>query len=1280
MPTDNTQIFAATVAQNNLATEEQVAECLEALKAARASGDEETDLGKIMLEKGYLTEEQAEAVYDALEKMGQGPQGPQAAAPKKLPKDFGQYEIQEKIGRGGMGMVYKAKQVSLNRLVAIKILAPRLAASKNYVDRFLREARSAAALQHPNIVGALDVGEEQGFYFFAMEYLEGQTLAARLKREGPLSEKETVRVGTDVAKGLVHAHQSSLIHRDIKPENLMQSGDGLVKVMDFGLAKSTEGEAGMDLTVAGRSMLTPYYASIEQIRGQTDIDIRSDIYSLGATLYHLVTGKFPFPGETAGEVMLKHSEQPAPDARAERPELSVGFSKVLMKCMAKDPAERYAEPQALLDDLEAVAEGRPPVAATEAITAQAATRSSRAAQPREAKRTTRPTKAAREPKKGKPKKGKPAVLIVAAAIFGVLVIGGVIHLTRSDDTGGSKSTRGPTGKSGRPKTTVPRKTVSRAERMFRLAQKYAGENPDDLNKILKAYELVLDQKPKGKLKAQVDAAIAACKADQVAAEELGKIELEAETLMGHQKYAEALAAFDQVSEEARQTALCQRRMPEIRRQITTRSETEVTGLRAEAAAEAAEGVYYKAKALYEKALAAAMPEARGELQKAVEEMAALEAKRMAVVEAEQAQEEQRAFVATRKRLYGLIGSRKYAEAEAACEQEAGEARSDVVKECIAGFQKDVALLKAFWQESHNYVAGIVGSTVLIQKQFGQIAKVEAGTVFLKTKDAEVEFKIDELPLAKVREFVSKGAKEEIQAAAYAGLGLVYLYEDDPADALKFLEQAQKSGADVAAALARAEAIKKERSEAEAKAAFQALLAKFGEKEWNDASKLFAQFEKSFADTSFAAGQSEKLKEIRAEAAAYAALEKLRGAARAKRQDEALKHSKALLDQYTQSQVVATNRDEIDKILAWAESGDISPGLFAARKARISKDGKVELFYDFEVPSEFSGDFAPMGSVSPYNGIMYFGYYQGSASGRGCHFRYLFHGDFDLKFQVRFIGQSRHLVIKAYGDHIILDGASAAYRKEMVGRAILADILQTNPNPFQWNRRMNDVQVIRKGGQGGVMVNEAVAYKWKSDERVGQIGILNAMTGPRGGGPAAIDNLHIKGTLDVSTQRDLTRQAALVESVKRASPKRGGFFMEFFSDSKYRRRVAAEINLPFYCNRYTVRGKEGLPPEKYSVRSTGYLLAPAAGTYTFSFETRFTGIATVIIDEKLKFSANDSNWKSQSWELSAGLHKMAVEYVHKQGEPAMRMSISSNVAGHQNLAYGSYLFYDERVMK
>jgi len=1275
MPADNTQIFAATVTQNNLATKDQVAECLEALKAARASGDGETDLGKVMIEKGYLTEEQVKAVCDALEKVRQGPQGPQAAPPKKLPKDFGQYEILEKIGQGGMGMVYKAKQVSLNRLVAIKILAPRLAASKNYVDRFLREARSAAALQHPNIVGALDVGEEQGFYFFAMEYLEGQTLAARLKKEGPFSEKEAIHVGLEVAKALVHAHQSSLIHRDIKPENLMQAAGGQVKVMDFGLAKSTDQDASMDLTVAGRSMLTPYYASLEQIRGQKDVDIRSDIYSLGATLYHLATGKFPFPGETAGEVMLKHSEQPAPDPRGERPELSVGFSKVLMKCMAKEPGDRYAAPQALLDDLQAVAEGRPAAAATEAITAQAATRTSRAAQPREAKRTARPTKTTRETKKG-----KSVVPFVAAAVFAGLILGGVLYLTRTKDSGSGEPKKGPTTKSGQPKTTVPERLVSRAERMFKLARKYAGENPEDLDKILKAYGLVLEQKPTGELKAQLGAAIAECKADQAAAEELGKIELEAETLMGHQKYAVALAAFDQVPGEARQTALYQRRMPEIRRQITTRSETEVTRLRAEAAAAAGDGVYYRAKDLYEEALAAAMPEARGDLQNAVEKMAELEAKRMATIHAEQAQEEARAFVAARQRLYGLIANRKYAEAEAACKQETAKAESDEVKESIAGFRKDLDRLKAFWQESHQYLAGTVGSTVLIEKQFGQVAKVEPGAIFLKTKEEELEFKIDALPLAKVREFVSKGAKEEDHADAYAGLGLVYLYEDDPADALKFLEQAQKAGADVAAALARAEAIKSERSEAGAKAAFEALLAKFGEKEWVEVSKLFAEFEKNFAGTSFTAGQSEKLKEIRAEAAAYAALEKLRGAARAKRQDEAQKHTKALLEQYTQSQVVATNRDEIEKILAWAESGDISPGLFGARKARISKDGKVELLYDFEVPSEFSGDFVPMGSVSPYNGVIHFGYYQGSAAGRGWYFRYLFHGDFDLKFQVRFFGQSRHLVIKAYGDYIILDGASAAYRKEMVSRDILADILQTNPNQFKWKGGMNDVQVIRKGSQGVVMVNDTLAYKWKSAETVGQIGLLNAMTGPRGGGPAAIDNLHMKGTLDVSTQRDLTRQAALVESVKKASPKRGGLFMEYFSDSKYRKRVTAEISLPFACNRYTVRGKEGLPAEKYAVRWTGYLLAPAAGTYTFSFETRFTGIATVIIDEKLKFSANDSNWKSESWELSAGLHEMTVEYAHKQGEPAMRMNMSSNVAGHQNLTYGYYLFYDERVMK
>ena len=200
----------------------------------------------------------------------------------------GGFELLARIGKGGMGAVYKARQISLDRLVALKILPRSLAKQKDFVTRFMREARAAGQLQHSNIVGGIDVGEADGYHYFAMEYVEGETAGAMISREGTLDGETTLRMLTDVAKGLAHAHENGLIHRDVKPSNMLIEKSGRVKLCDLGLARSTQEDSS--LTQTGTAMGTPYYMSPEQIAGKHDIDARTDIYSLGAVGYHLLAG------------------------------------------------------------------------------------------------------------------------------------------------------------------------------------------------------------------------------------------------------------------------------------------------------------------------------------------------------------------------------------------------------------------------------------------------------------------------------------------------------------------------------------------------------------------------------------------------------------------------------------------------------------------------------------------------------------------------------------------------------------------------------------------------------------------------------------------------------------------------------------------------------------------------------------------------------------------------------------------------------------------------------
>ncbi len=262
---------------------------------------------------------------------------------------FGAYEVLEELGSGGMGRVYRAKNLSLDRIVALKTLAPRFSADQEFVQRFQKEARAAARLNHPNIVQIYDFGCEEGVYFLAMEYVDGQSLRTLLKRFR-FKERDALLVVRHAVAALAVAHAEGIIHRDIKPDNLMLTAKGdKLKLVDLGIAKRIGEDHG--LTQTGQAVGTPEYISPEQIRGAKDIDARADIYSLGATFFQLVTGHAPFKGTSGAMVMSMHLTEPLPDPRTYEPSLSEGLCRVLRKMMAKDRGERYPDVLALDRDL-----------------------------------------------------------------------------------------------------------------------------------------------------------------------------------------------------------------------------------------------------------------------------------------------------------------------------------------------------------------------------------------------------------------------------------------------------------------------------------------------------------------------------------------------------------------------------------------------------------------------------------------------------------------------------------------------------------------------------------------------------------------------------------------------------------------------------------------------------------------------------------------------------------------------------------------------------------------
>ncbi|HIJ51955.1 MAG TPA: serine/threonine protein kinase [Planctomycetes bacterium] len=343
-------VFGKMAVEQGLCTDEELRASLDELKSRRKVNP--VMLRDIMVDLDYITDNQAQRLKASLKE--------HKDAAHRIPG----YKILGKLGSGAMAIVYKARQLSLNRMVAIKVLPKRFSENPEYVERFYKEGQAAAKLNHTNIVQAFDVGEAGGYNYFVMEYVEGKTLYDDLSAGKVFPEKEAVEIVVQVAHALAHAHACGLIHRDVKPKNIMIGTAGKVKLADMGLARETADIKAAE-SEAGKAYGTPYYIAPEQIRGEIDIDGRADIYGLGATFYHMVTGRVPFMADDPADVMRKHLREKLVPPDHINTSLSAGISEVIEIMMAKNKKNRYTNIEELLTDLEAIRDGKPPIRARE---------------------------------------------------------------------------------------------------------------------------------------------------------------------------------------------------------------------------------------------------------------------------------------------------------------------------------------------------------------------------------------------------------------------------------------------------------------------------------------------------------------------------------------------------------------------------------------------------------------------------------------------------------------------------------------------------------------------------------------------------------------------------------------------------------------------------------------------------------------------------------------------------------------------------------------------------
>lgn len=411
------------------------------------------------------------------------------------------YKILEKIGSGGMGTVYRAVQLSMSRDVALKVLYHRYSQDENFVKRFIREARSAGGLNHSNIVRVYDVGHEGGFYYMSQEFVQGRSALQILASEGRMSPERALDVTIQVARALEHAQKRSIIHRDVKPENLIVNDEGHVKLADLGLAKKTGVSQDASVTMEGQVMGTPQYMSPEQVVDSSNVDHRTDIYSLGASLYYMVTGERPFEGKTSMEAMVAVIHDSIEFTREHLAFVPKQIVKIVQKMTEKDPAKRYQTATELIRDLEYV-RNRP-------LTYQAP-----AAPPRSRAVRTAAARREREPSSAIEKKASNYMWLAAVAAGLLLVIGLWVVLSTSKPERQPDKVREITHQQEQRRETPPLPAPSptprdvevarkpdfegEAKKEWEAAVKFRTEHPEEYAEILDRFQAIFQGYPSSK--------------------------------------------------------------------------------------------------------------------------------------------------------------------------------------------------------------------------------------------------------------------------------------------------------------------------------------------------------------------------------------------------------------------------------------------------------------------------------------------------------------------------------------------------------------------------------------------------------------------------------------------------------------------------------------------------------------------------------------------------------------------------------------------------------------
>jgi serine/threonine-protein kinase len=850
---------------------ERAEEALHIQEATKDDGEHMRVLRRIVVSEGWMTEDQVTEVAAQIDE-----------GSEKTGKIEG-YTLLSKIGQGGMGAVYRARREATGETVALKVLPGRMARRSDFVERFLREARAASKIQSDHIVRAVDVGFSGGYYYFAMEFVEGESVDTTLSIDGPMAESKVLHIIHQMALALRDAEEAGLVHRDIKPGNIIVTEDGVAKLTDFGLAREISDDS---ITQTGVTLGTPNYMSPEQARAMKSLDVRSDIYSLGVTFYHMATGTVPFHGETSLLTMLKHlNEEPvAPMTR--RPDLSRACNDVILKMLKKDRDERYRRADELVADLERVMNGKEPKYAQSTEPAPEAEGEEGEQVPEELERFAQEIR-----KQGRVRWIKVATVLFGLALFAVVVYAVFIAPGEpgpGEGNGGTSSENGP---------VAPTKRERLARETLDAAKDFAARNPERHVPVWRRFEQVANEyrasqvydearrlrdEARKTLEAEVDKALAACR---TRAEELAKVN----------RFGDAKAAYDAFPEPLEIPDAVQR-IDAARRDLDQRAQAKYEELRRRAEVYIENGKLSAARKTVEPALTFGLS---GVVARAKKLLARIDYEAM-TADTRKDSEAIEAYQAAIAKVRSHVRAGRFDRAQAQLEVERRSARHELARKMLAETRPTLVLARGVWAAITKGVRSVKpGFEIQMGSTTARLVKYDATSdklLFRLRGGRRLRLSCGWLPPEALRQLALAGADGDVPPLS---LGAFYLARGEYPQAAKYLQEARAADPD---------------------------------------SKVLSRYER----------QLSMLQKTRQEVEAENLLDKAKeqAAAEGAIPQQVARTLWELVNHYTDTRYYERHRQEIEALLAQAEAESITVDtLFAVTPTELP-DGRSELRYDF----------------------------------------------------------------------------------------------------------------------------------------------------------------------------------------------------------------------------------------------------------------------------------------------------------------------------------------------